>query len=133
MWLWMTSGADVGEVRGEGADGDRVVGLVDDEDRDAGPLELAHGAARRQRDDRDVVPLAVEPGHEVVEVLLGAAARAGGEHLDDADALARRAAPGARTGSRQGSQAERGGAHRAAVRRTRRRWIGSSTAPHSYL
>ena len=48
-------GADLGEVGGQRADRDRVVGLVDDEDRDPGALELADGAPRRQRDDRDVV------------------------------------------------------------------------------
>ena len=48
-------GADLGQVRGQRADRDRVVGLVDDEDRDAGALELADGAPRRERDDRDVV------------------------------------------------------------------------------
>ena len=42
-------GADLGQVRRQGADRDRVVGLVDDEDRDAGALELADGAAGRQR------------------------------------------------------------------------------------
>ena len=48
-------GPDLGEVGGQGADRDRVVRVVDDEDGDAGPLELAHGAARRQRHHRHVV------------------------------------------------------------------------------
>ena len=39
-------GPDLGQVRGQGADGDRVVRLVDDEDGDAGALELAHGTPR---------------------------------------------------------------------------------------
>ena len=51
---------DLGQVRRQRADGDRVVGLVDDEDRDAGALELADGAARRERDDRHVVARRVD-------------------------------------------------------------------------
>ena len=81
-------GADLGEVRGKGRDRDRVVGLVDDQDRDTGAQELAHGTPRRQRDDRDVVASRVDPGDQGVEVLLGAAVGAGGEDLDDADATA---------------------------------------------
>ena len=42
-------GADLGQVGRQGADRDRVVRVVDDEDRDAGALELADRAARRQR------------------------------------------------------------------------------------
>ena len=42
----------------------------------------------RQRHDRDVVALVVDPGHERLEVLLGAAIGAGREDLDDADPAA---------------------------------------------
>ena len=55
MWLWMTSARISDEVRGERADRDRVVGLVDHEDIEPGALQLAHGAAGRERHDRDVV------------------------------------------------------------------------------
>ena len=81
---------DLAQVRGQRADGDRVVHLVDDEDGDAGPLELADGTPRRQRHDRDVVAIVVHPGHQRVEMLLGATVRAGREDLDDADAVATR-------------------------------------------
>ena len=78
-------GADLGQVRRQRADGDRVVGLVDDQDVDAGALELADGTPRRERDDRDVVARRVDAGDQRVEVLLGAAVGAGREDLDDAD------------------------------------------------
>ena len=119
-------GADLGEVRRERADRDRVVRLVDDEDRDAGPLELADGAAGRQRDDRDVVAGRVEPGDQRVEVLLGAAVRAGREHLDDADRGRRRAAGGS-TGVEAGIERQRARSSGRSAGGTSRRWIGSST------
>ena len=81
-------GPDLGQVRGERADGDRVVGIVDDEDRDRRALELAHGAAGRHGDDRHVVAARVDPGDERLEVLLGAPVRAGRDDLDDADPVA---------------------------------------------
>ena len=55
MWLWMTSGPMSREVRGERADGDRVVRLVDDRHRDAAPLELADRAAAARATRRDDV------------------------------------------------------------------------------
>ena len=76
---------DLGQVGGQGPDRDGVVRVVDDEDRDAGALELAHRAAGRQRHDRHVVAGGIHPGHEREEVLLGAAVGAGREDLDDAD------------------------------------------------
>ena len=121
----------LGEVRGQRADGDRVVRLVDDEHREARLLELADGTPRGERHDRDVVAAVIHAGHERVQVLLRAAVGAGREDLDDADASAadeRRALDDLEAGIRRGR-----GAHRASRRRTSRRWIGSSTAPHSYL
>ena len=124
--------ADLGQVRGQGADRDRVVGVVDDQDGDAGPLQLAHGAARRQRDDRHVVARGIHPGDERVEVLLGAAVGAGREDLDDPDAAAagelRARRPGRGTDPRA-----RARSCQPFRRRTSIRWIGSSSAPHSYL
>ena len=79
----------------------------------------------------DVVALAVEARDQVVDVLLGAAVRAGGQDLDDADPRPRRV-PAVGPRATHGSSG-RGRRHRIAVRRTSRRWIGSSTAPHSYL
>ena len=79
---------DLGQVGRQGTDADRVIGLVDDEDRDPGALELANGTPRRQGHDRDVVALRVHPGEQRVEVLLGAAVRTGREDLDDADPAA---------------------------------------------
>ena len=101
-------GPDLGQVGRQGPDRDRVVGLLDDEDRDAGPLELADGAARRERDDRDVVARRVDPGHERVEVLLGAAVRAGREDLDDADPPRAGERRARRRASRHGIPGQRG-------------------------
>ena len=123
--------AHVGQVGGQGGGGDGVVGVVDDGDVDARALELADGAAGRERDDRHVVELAVQAADEVDHVLLGAAVGAGRHDLDHAHAL--------RAGHRQVDH--RGHArivamrrrHRCTVRLTSRRRIGSSIAPHSYL
>src|SRR3972149_3706052 len=70
--------------------------------RDAGPLQASHGAARGQRADGDVVALPVDAGHEVEDVLLGAAVRAGRQELHDPDpvAAARQRQPGPRPGAR---------------------------------
>ena len=79
---------NLGQVGGQGAHGDRVVRLVDDQDVETGLLELAGGAARRERHDGHVVPFVVHPSDEGVEVLLGATIGPRREHLDDADAPA---------------------------------------------
>ena len=124
-------GADVDQVGGEDPGRDGVVGLVDHAHRDPEPLELAHGAARRQRDHRDLVSLAVHARDQVVDVLLRAAVGAGREDLDDADAL--RAPRGGPPDRGEAGVVAAAGRHRLSVRRTSTRWIGSSTAPHSYL
>ena len=126
-------GPDLGEVGGQGPDRDRVVRLIDDEDRDAGALELAHGTPRRQRDDRDVVAGRVDPGDQREQVLLGAAVRAGREDLDDADATAAGDAFGRSSGVEAAIPRHRCAHVSRSCRRTSSRWIGSSTAPHSYL
>src|SRR5262245_55864737 len=131
-------GSHVDEVGGEGAGRDGVVGVIDDEDRETSTLQLADGTPRREGDDRDIEPGRVHPGDEPIQVFLGAAVRAGRQHLDDPDPLAGRSlwlgrerrAPGRRPAwFRPGRVAH---AHQAA-RRTRMRWTGSSTAPHAYL
>jgi hypothetical protein len=129
-------GPDQRQVGRHRADRVGVIGLVDDGDVEAGPLELADGTPRRQRHDRCLIAGPVETAEEREEMLLGAAVRAGCEDLDDADAR--------RTGHRE--VLERGEARvpgdgrahqrlgsRASSRRTSRRWIGSSVEPHSYL
>ena len=121
---------ELGQERRHGPRGDGVVGLVDDRDRDPVPLELADAAALRQGHDVDVVAVRVDPGEQPQDVLLGAAVGARGEDLDDADAAARDDRSRDRLKARI---ARRRGAHRTVLRRTSRRWIGSSTAPHSYL
>ncbi len=115
---------------GQRAGRDRVVRLVDDRDRDAVALELADGAPVGERHDMDVVAGRVDPGQEAVDVLLGAAVRAGREELQDPDAAARDRRPG--DGVETGIAGTRS-AHRPTDRRMSSRWIGSSTAPHSYL
>ena len=72
------------------------------------------------------------PGHEREEVLLGAAVGAGREDLDDADAAA--AGDGRPIDRRRGTD-PRASARSCQpfLRRTRSRWIGSSSAPQSYL
>ena len=129
-----------GEVGGHRLDGGLVVHLVEGADGDSGSLQAADGRAVRERQDGHVVAGAVHPRHEVVDVLLGAAAAAGREQLHDADAIAagRERQPDDRLEA--GVRAQRGrwdpqrvGHARLPVRRTRTRWIGSSTAPHSYL
>ena len=118
-------GAHLGQMGRQRADGDRIVRLVDDEDRDAGLLQLAHGTPRRQRHDRHVVARGVEPRDQRVEVLLGAAVGAGREHLDDPDPPA-----GGQRRTHDGLEARIEGrrrAHAAPLRRTSSRWIGSST------
>ena len=100
-----------------------------------GPLELADRAPGRKRDDARVVPRRVEPAHQPEHVLLGAAVRARREDLDDPDALA--AGRTLAVDRRDAGVPAAGSAHQTATfvasRRTRIRWIGSSTAPHSYL
>ena len=63
-------------------------------------------------------------------MLLGAAVRARREDLDDPDPTTRDDRPLDRLDARI---ALGGCAHRSVLRRTSSRWIGSSTAPHSYL
>jgi hypothetical protein len=126
---------DAGQIRGQRGDRGRVVGLVDERDGEPGPLQLAHGAAGRQGDDARVEPRRIEPAHQPEHVLLGAAVRAGREDLDDADPVA----PGGALAVDRGQAWIPAPGHRHQARptetsrRTSRRWIGSSTAPHSYL
>ncbi len=123
--------AHVGQVGGQRGRGDGVVGVIDDGDVDAHALELADGAAGRERDDGHIVELAVQAADQVDDVLLGSAVGAGRHDLDDTHAL--------RAG--HGEVHHRGHAriiamrrrHRCTVRLTSRRRIGSSIAPHSYL
>ena len=125
-------GADLREVSRQRADGDRVIRVLDDQHGDPRPLELADGAARRQRDDRHVVARRVEPGDQREEVLLGAAVGAGREDLDDADA-----APAGDVRPLERGQARIPGHRCAHVSRSfAGRAVagsGSSTAPHAYL
>ena len=95
---------DLSEVGRQGTDRDRVVRILDDQDRDAGSLELPDGAAGRERHDRDVVARRVDPGHEREQVLLGAAVRAGREDLDDPDPPSAGERRARQRASRQGSQ-----------------------------
>jgi hypothetical protein len=122
------------EVRGEGADGDGVVRILDDHDRNARALQLPDGVAVRQRHDRKVEPRGVNPGRQRVQVLLGAAVRTRGKNLHDADPVGGRDGVGnpleRRAGMRVLAEDRR---HASRPRRTSSRWIGSSTAPHSYL
>ena len=122
--------ANVDEVRRESARGDRVVVLIDDEHVEARALQLADGTPRRQRYDRDIETAVVHPADEPEHVFLRAATAPGGEHLDDADAFA-----GDDRRSRHRLEARVVPEMRAHewTRRSKRRWIGSSTAPHSYL
>ena len=132
MWLWTTSartstGARRGSPVAMASSGSSIT-----RDVDARPLELADGAARRQRDDRDVVarrgPCARRGCRRAPARRRSCRSRAPGRRgCDPGAARATR-----RTGARQGSQPP-AGRHRLSVRRTSRRWIGSSTAPHSYL
>jgi hypothetical protein len=122
---------DLGQVGRQGPDRDGVIRFIDDQDGEAGPLELAHGAARREGDDRHVVAAGVHPRDQSEEMFLGAAVGAGREDLDDPDAAAaaqHRAADGVEAGIERA-----GSAHHPSLRRTSTRWMGSSTAPHSYL
>jgi len=121
---------DVDKMRREGTGGDRVVVLVDDQDVEPRTLQLADGTPRRQRHDRDIESTVVHPVDQAEDMLLRPAARSGREDLDDADPFAgddRRSRHGLET--RIVTQVR---AHDSA-RRNRTRWIGSSTAPHSYL
>ena len=93
----------VREVGGQDAGGDGVVRLVDDHGVDAVALQLADRAAGRERDDGDVVEVAVQPRDQVEHVLLGAAVGAGGHDLDHAHALAARARARWTIGATQGS------------------------------
>ncbi len=81
--------ADLGQMGRQRADRDRVVGIVDDEHGDVGPLELADGPAARQGHDRDVIAARVDSGHERLEMLLGPTVGAGREHLDHPDPAGR--------------------------------------------
>jgi hypothetical protein len=83
-------GLDGCEMRGDDLDRGGVVHVVEDARRDAGALEPADGGAVAEREHRHVVARGVDAGHEVEDVLLGAAAGAGREQLDDADATAAR-------------------------------------------
>ena len=125
--------ADVGEVGGERRGRDRVVGLVDDRDVDARPAR-ACGRAARATATRPRRRSASGPCRDTrLKTCSWAPPLVPGRHdLDDADALAPARRAVRRMGARQGSQAGCG-RHRCSVRRTSRRWIGSSTAPHSYL
>ena len=148
-------GPDEPEMVDDCANGRTIVGLVDDGDIDPVALHLAHGAAGRQGDDRALVMRRVEPGHQAEHVLLGAAVGARGEDLNDADPFraghrnvldrgearipdrrpVRIAGVAGLAGRRRRVARAGTGGHqaRASSQRTRRRWIGSSTEPHSYL
>jgi hypothetical protein len=77
----------------------------------------------------------VETAHQPEDVLLGAAVRARRKDLDDANppATGRALAVDRREAGVPGDRRRHQAHLRAASRRTRIRWIGSSTAPHSYL
>jgi hypothetical protein len=123
---------DIDQVRSQRTHGDRIVRLVDDEHVETRALHLADRTSHGQRDDRNVETVGIHPAHEAEQVLLGAAARAGRKDLHHAD-------PAGRPGDRARHRFEAGlepawmtGAHQFPLR-TKTRWMGSSTAPHSYL
>src|SRR5439155_5638916 len=131
--------ADAGHVGGQGTNGRRVVGLIEDEDEHAQSRDLARGGPGREQDYARLKPRAIQARKQRVQVLLRAAAAPRGEDLDDTHL----GPPGQGrqherldAGIRRWSGLERragGGQSQIAVRRTRMRWSGSSTAPHSYL
>ena len=129
--------AGVDEMGGEGAHRDGVVRLVDHEHRDAQAADRAQAAAVGEGDDADVVAAAIEPREQRVDVLLGAAVGAGGHHLDDPQRAAARqrcTVDLSRAGLVERVRPRSLHPHgQPAPRTTRRRWIGWSTAPHSYL
>ena len=144
---------DGGEMRRDRLDRGLVVHLLQGADGDAAALKASDRRSVRQGQDRDVVAGSVQARDEVEDVLLGAAAAAGGEQLHDPYPIAARGQRQAHHGLETGVGAEgaRGDPQRIAqrrcvwgkqlrpaharleVRRTRTRWIGSSMAPHSYL
>ncbi len=124
-------GADIDQVRGQGRDRGGIVRLVDDENVKPGALQFPDCAPRRERHDRYVEPALVESTDEAEHMLLRPAIRSCREQLDDADPIRRRRRRSA-DGLEAGIVADVARAHQAS-RRTRMRWIGSSTAPHSYL
>src|SRR5438034_75165 len=101
--------------------------------------DLARGGPGREQDYARLKPRAIQARKQRVQVLLRAAAAPRGEDLDDTHL----GPPGQGrqherldAGIRRWSGLERragGGQSQIAVRRTRTRWSGSSTAPHSYL
>ncbi len=131
MWLWMTSARTSARCAASAPTAIASSGSSMTRTSKPARCSLRTALPGRQRHDRDVVAVRVHPGDEPVQVLLGAAVRAGREDLDDADPTCRPSAPSG-TVSRQGSGGSGAGAHQA-PRRTSSRWMGSSTAPHSYL
>ena len=87
MWAWTTSARTSARWAARAPTAIESSGSSMTRTATPRPLELAHGAPRRQRDDRDVVAGRIEPRHEREEVFLRAAVRARREHLDDPDAM----------------------------------------------
>ena len=131
MWAWTTSARTSARWAASAPTAIASSGSSMTRTGIAGPLELAHGAAGRQGHDRHVVAGGVDPADERVQVLLGAAVRAGRQDLDDADP-ALRSGPDARLLPGRDPRVVGQSSH-VFLRRMSRRWIGSSTAPHSYL
>ena len=130
MWLWMTSGRTSTRCAASAPTAMASSGSS----MTARRTRPAAACGRRcrataPRSRRRTAP--VHPGHEGVQVLLGAAVRAGREDLDDPDAVGQRRGPHDRLEA--GIEAAVVTIAHQTDRRTSRRWIGSSTAPHSYL
>ena len=68
------------------ADGDLVIGRVEDLDRDAQRSEALHGRAGREREGADLVSRSVEAEQQAGVALLRAAVAAGRQQLEDARA-----------------------------------------------
>ena len=125
-------GADLGQVRGQGADGDGVVRLVDD----AGPRSRPAAACARR-----CPPTATRSTRRSATGPSGVTRPNRCSWAPPLVPVARTwttrmRRPPARVGrstvSRQGSNGA-GALIYGSLRRTSRRWMGSSTAPHSYL